>query len=158
MESSSSSRPPIIASGADAASINIAENLIQNFQFSKRGSSNDEMAFYFRGNISLTIIDKLGIFSDPEDVPHGSTSLVFASKHVSASGKTCPDGTCHRQPYSRSIVGGNPEHLSFVDPFRIMEALRTLRDESAKKGLQIEVTMEATAPWSDELPDSGCVR
>src|SRR5438094_5467478 len=53
-----------------------------------------------------------------------------------------------------ALYGGNPEQLSFVDPLGIMRALGTLRDESAKKGLQIEVTMEAThhGPTSFKIP------
>src|SRR5213594_4679980 len=53
-----------------------------------------------------------------------------------------------------ALYGGNPEQLSFVDPLGIMRALGTLRDESAKKGWQIEVTMEAThhGPTSFKIP------
>ncbi len=151
---SSSSGPAIIASRADPASVNIAETLIQNFHFSKRGHPSDDVPVYSRGKVSLTMIGELGIFAKPENIPQGATSLVFASKHVSASGK--PALTVHAtgNPTREALYGGNPEQLSFVDPPRIKEALRTLRDESVKKGLQIEVSMEAThhGPTSFEIP------
>jgi D-aminoacyl-tRNA deacylase len=148
------SRPVIIASREDPASLNIAENLIQKFRFSKDDSYKGSGSLYSRDNISLKIIDELGIFANPEDIPAGTTSLVFASKHVSATGT--PALTVHTtgNPVREALFGGAPEQLAFVDPSRIKEALRVLRNESVKLGLQIEVSMEAThhGPTRFEAP------
>src|SRR6267378_62971 len=104
--------------------------------------------------MSLSIIDEPGIFAKPEIIPQGATSLVVASKHVSASGNPALAVHATGNRTHEALYGGNPEQLSFVDPLGIMRALRTLRIESAKKGLQIEVTMEAMhhGPTSFEIP------
>ena len=140
---SQSPKPAIIASRADPASANIAANLIKHFQFSKRERI-DGIATYSRDNLSLVEIEEPGIYAKPGDIPRDATTLIFASKHVSSSGK--PALTVHTtgNPTREALYGGNPEQLSFVDPARIKIALRALRDESTKAGLGIEITMEAT--------------
>jgi D-aminoacyl-tRNA deacylase len=147
------SRPVIIASRADAAATNIAQNLVKHFQFS-RNETSPHRAVYSKGNLSLVEITEPGIYAKPGDVPQEATTLIFASKHVSSSGK--PALTVHAtgNPTREALYGGIPEQLSFVDPPRIKFALRTLKDESAKAGLEIEITIEAThhGPTSFEIP------
>jgi D-aminoacyl-tRNA deacylase len=147
------SRPVIISSRADPASINIAQNLIKHFQFS-RNETSPHGATYSRDNLSLVEIEEPGIYSKPGDIPRAATTLIFASKHVSSSGK--PALTVHTtgNPTREALYGGNPEELSYVDPPRIKNALRALRDESRKRELDIEITMEAThhGPTSFEIP------
>jgi D-aminoacyl-tRNA deacylase len=147
------SRPVIISSRADPASTNIAQNLIKHFQFS-RNKTSPHGPTYSRDNLSLIEIEEPGIYSKPGDIPRAATTLIFASKHVSLSGK--PALTVHTtgNPTREALYGGNPEQLSHVDPLRIKSALRALRDESAKHGLDIEITMEAThhGPTSFETP------
>jgi D-aminoacyl-tRNA deacylase len=63
---------------------------------------------------------------------------------VSSSGK--PALTVHTtgNPTREALYGGSPEQLSYVDPLKVKKALHALKDESAKQGLDIEITMEAT--------------
>jgi D-aminoacyl-tRNA deacylase len=147
-------RPNIIASRADPASTNIAEKLIKNLHFSKEETLARGITIYSKGNLSLVEIGEPGIYAKPGDIPREATTLIFASKHVSSSGK--PALTVHTtgNPTCEALYGGNPEQLSYVDPLRIRNALRALRDESAKHGLDIEITMEAThhGPTCFETP------
>ena len=151
---SHTSKPVIIASRADPASTNIAENLIKHFQFEKKEISTPGTRIYSKSNLSLVEIQELGIYAKPEDIPRDATTLIFASKHVSSSGK--PALTVHTtgNPTREALYGGNPEQLSFVDPARIKTALRVMKEESARAGLDIEITMEAThhGPTSFEIP------
>lgn len=150
---SRNSKPVIISSRSDPASTNIAENLIKHFHFSKQPTSRGT-AVYTLENLSLVEIQDQGIHARQTDVPLDATTVIFASKHVSSSGK--PALTVHTtgNPTHEALYGGNPEQLSFVDPARIKAALRTLKDESAKSGLEIEISMEAThhGPTSFEVP------
>ena len=147
-------KPVIVSSRADPASINIAENLIKHFQFSKRETSSRGTKIYTSDHLTLVEIEEPGIYAKPSDIPNEATTLVFASKHVSSSGK--PALTVHTtgNPTREALYGGNPEQLSFADPTRIKTALTALRNESAKAGLEIEITMEAThhGPTSFKAP------
>jgi D-aminoacyl-tRNA deacylase len=147
------SRPVIIASRADPASANIAQNLIKHFQFSRIENS-PYGTIYSKDNLSLVEIVEPGIYAKLGDVPREATTLIFASKHVSSSGK--PALTVHTtgNPTREALYGGTPEQLSYVDPLRVKNALRALRDESGRRGRDIETTMEAThhGPTSFEIP------
>ena len=122
---SRTSKPLIIASRADPASINIAANLIKRFQFSKTEASVNGTTIYSRDNLSLIEIEEPGIYAQPGDIPRDATTLTFASKHVSSSDK--PALTVHTtgNPTPEALYGGNPEQLSIVDPSRIKTALQT---------------------------------
>lgn len=148
------SKSVIVASLADPASTNIAENLIKLFQFEKKEASTPNTRIYSKGNLSLVEIEELGIYATSRDIPPEATTLIFASKHVSSSGK--PALTVHTtgNPTREALYGGNPEQLSFVDPARIKTALRAMKDEAARAGLEIEITMEAThhGPTNFKIP------
>ena len=151
---SDTSKPVIIASRADPASTNIAESLIRRFQFEEKGASTPETRLYSMGSLTLLEIEEPGIFATSREIPPEATTLIFASKHVSSSGK--PALTVHTtgNPTREALYGGIPEQLSFVDPARIKTALRAMKDEAARAGLQIEITMEAThhGPTNFEIP------
>ena len=70
--------------------------------------------------------------------------IVFASKHVSTSGK--PALTVHATGNltSKAEFGGRPEEISQVDPTIIRRVLRRLAEDVSGAGLDIDVTMEAT--------------
>ncbi len=138
------SRPVIVSSRADPASINIAENLIRRFHFSTDDLAKASSVTYSRENVTLVEIDELGIYACPQQVPEQATSIIFVSKHVSSSGK--PALTVHTtgNPTREALYGGEPEQLSFVDPAMIKKALRSLREQTIDRGLDTEVTMEAT--------------
>ena len=148
------SKPVIIASRADPASTNIAERLIKRFQFEEEETSTSGTRFYTKGSISLVQIEEPGIYATSRDIPPEATTLIFASKHVSSSGK--PALTVHTtgNPTREALYGGNPEQLSFVDPANIKTALRAMKSEAARADLEIEITMEAThhGPTGFEIP------
>ena len=141
-------------SRADPASTNIAENLIKHLHFSKSETSDPGTRVHSKSNLLLVEIDEPGIYAKRTDIPREATTLIFASKHVSSRGK--PALTVHAtgNPTREALYGGIPEHLSYVDPPRIKNALHTLRDESVERGLEMENTMEAThhGPTSFEIP------
>ena len=131
----------IVSSRRDPASSNIAQALITKNGFAK---SDEGIEIYSKGNIRLVLLEKLGIYAEPNDVPSGVSSTIFVSKHVSSSGT--PALTVHATGNltKEAKFGGNPEEVAYVDPSIIRRTLRTLKAEVLRKGIQIEVTMEAT--------------
>lgn len=146
------SRPIIVASKTDPASLNIAQTLISQHSFTQ--TSQDPIPTYSNGNVNLVIIEKECIYAIPDDIPTSGSTIVFASKHVSAAGK--PALTVHATGNltSEAEFGGRPGEVSHVEPFRIRQALRILNEESARNNLQIEITMETThhGPTSFRVP------
>ena len=136
------SRPIIVASKADPASLNIAQTLISQHGFTLVDGNSDST--YTNGTATLVIIERECIYAQPADIPAGASTIIFASKHVSAKGK--PALTVHATGNltSQAEFGGRSREVSFVEPFRIGNALRTLTHESARNKRDIEITVEAT--------------
>ena len=99
-------------------------------------------------------MDKLCIYAAPDELPKDIDSIIFASKHVSSTGK--PALTVHTTGNltTSADFGGNPEEVSYVDPTIVRRILRGLRDGASKNGLDVDVTMEAThhGPTSFSCP------
>ncbi len=150
---SSSSRHVIVASRADPASVNIAANLKELFHFSEPKQTG-LAGVYANDSVSPVEIEEPGIFVRPNGVSLSASQLIFASNHVSSSGT--PARTVHAtgNPTREALYGGSPEQLSQVDPRAIKEALRSLKNEALKRGLEIEITMEAThhGPTGFDIP------
>jgi D-aminoacyl-tRNA deacylase len=140
----------IVSSAADPASQNITRNLILHHGFVK----DEESSSYLKGNVRLVEIGKICVYAEPSDLPANYDSIIFASKHVSSTGR--PALTVHTTGNldSRVEFGGRPLEVSHVDPTMIRKALRALRDGVTKAGLDIDVTMEAThhGPTSFQSP------
>lgn len=130
----------IVSSNKDPASQNIAHSLIAKHGF----ESHDKGTTYLKGNVRMVILDKPAIFIEPGDAVDDGRPIVFASKHVSTSGR--PALTVHATGNltSKAEFGGTPEEVSFVDPTIVRRVLRTLSREVSAGGLDIDVTMEAT--------------
>jgi len=142
----------IVSSTQDLASQNIAENLVAKHGFSQ---STPGGGFAHRDHsIRLVTVEKPCIYIEPTDLLGNFSSIIFASKHVSAANR--PAMTVHATGNltKNAEFGGRPEELSFVDPARIQRALRRLRDGVVEVGLEIDVTMEAThhGPTSFPIP------
>jgi len=148
------SRPIIVASKIDAASLNIPQTLISQHGFTE--TSQHQIPTYSNGNVNLMVIEKECIYAEPGDIPISGSTIIFASKHVSAAGK--PALTVHATGNltSQAEFGGRPGEVSQVEPFRIVQALRTLKQESARNNEQIEVTMEATHHGPTSFPVPVC--
>jgi D-aminoacyl-tRNA deacylase len=142
----------IVASTQDPASKNIAENLIEHHGFT--ATHNDQILIQNEHKIRLVILDKPCIYTDVNDLPSDVSSIIFASKHVSSANK--PALTVHATGNLRSTAqfGGKPEEVSFVDASIVRRALRGLSTGVGARGLEIDVTMEAThhGPTSFEVP------
>jgi D-aminoacyl-tRNA deacylase len=132
----------IVSSRNDPASWNIAQTLITKVGFEKEPGQKIET--YSKGNVRLLVLEKLGIYTEPSEIPADVVTTIFVSKHVSSSGR--PALTVHTTGNltKEAKFGGNPEEVSFVNPSIIRGALRVLKAGLSHAGVQIEVTMEAT--------------
>ncbi len=146
------SRPIIVGSKADPASLNIAQTLITQHGFIK--VDGPSAPTYASGKVTLVIIERECIYAEPADIPEDGSTIIFASKHVSVKGR--PALTVHATGNltSEAEFGGMAREVSYVEPFRIGKALRTLTQESARHNRHIEITMEAThhGPTSFQVP------
>lgn len=137
-----SSSPIIVSSRNDPASWNIAQALITKTGFKREPGQKIET--YSKGDVRLIVLEKLGIYTDPSEIPADVGTTIFVSKHVSASGRAALTVHTTGNLTKEAKFGGNPEEVSRVDPSIIRHALRALKVGVAEAGLQIEVTMEAT--------------
>jgi D-aminoacyl-tRNA deacylase len=132
----------IVSSRRDAASSNIAQALITKNGFEQK--SGQRIETYLKDNIRLVMLEKLGIYTEPSDIPSDASTTIFVSKHVSSSGR--PALTVHATGNltKEAKFGGNPEEVSHVDPSIIRRSLRALKAGVSREGVQIDVKMEAT--------------
>ena len=132
----------IVSSRRDSASANIARALITKNGFEQGPGHGIET--YSKDNIRLVMLEKLGIYAEPSDIPSDASTTIFVSKHVSSSGR--PALTVHATGNltKEAKFGGNPEEVSYVDPSIIRSTLRALKAGVSQEGVQIDLTMEAT--------------
>ncbi len=148
--------PVIVASKSDPASLNIAQNLIKHHNFSIVGPPDRTPSIYRSQDVELVMVEKEGIYVQPEDLPVKASSIIFASKHRSST--NTPALTVHATGNLNRTAryGGSPEEISRVEPFRIREALSALSREVNSANLRIEVTMEATHHGPTSFPVPVC--
>jgi D-aminoacyl-tRNA deacylase len=144
----------IVSSRSDPASWNIAQALMTKIGFKQEPGQRIDT--YSKGNLRLLVLDKLGIFTDPNDIPSDVATTIFVSKHVSSSGRAALTVHTTGNLTKEAKFGGNPEEVSYVDPSIIRRALRALKAEVSQAGVQIEVTMEATHHGPTNLPMPVC--
>ena len=132
----------IISSRGDPASWNIAQALITKIGFKQEPGQ--KVDTYSKGNLRLLVLEKLGIFADPNDIPSDVAATIFLSKHVSSSGRAALTVHTTGNLTKEAKFGGNPEEVSHVDPSIIRRTLKALEAGVSKAGIQIEITMEAT--------------
>ncbi len=146
-------RPLIVASKKDQASLNIAQNLITKHGFTET-HTNSKGTSYESNKIRLILVEKQGIFINPEDLPTDASSIIFASKHVSATGR--PALTVHATGNLNNSAKfcGRPQEVSYVAPSMIKRALVALANDAKSANLKIETVMEAThhGPTSFQVP------
>src|SRR5260370_14689980 len=131
-----------VSSRSDPASWNIAQALITKIGFKQE--SGQEIETYSKENMGIVVLEKLGIFVEPDEIPANVSSAIFVSKHVSSSGRAALTVHATGNVTKEAKFGGYPEEVSYVNPSIIRRALRALKAGVAKAGVQIEVTMEAT--------------
>jgi D-aminoacyl-tRNA deacylase len=132
----------IVSSNRDPASSNIAQALITKNGFKQE--SGQEIETYSKDNMRLVVLEKLGIFVEPDDIPPNVSGAIFVSKHVSSSGRAALTVHATGNLTKEAKFGGNPEEVSHVDPSMIRRALQALKAGTLRAGVQIDVTMEAT--------------
>ncbi len=132
----------IVSSRGDPASWNIAQALITKIGFKQEPGQRIET--YSKGNLRLLVLEKLGIFADPNDIPPDVATAIFVSKHLSSSGRAALTVHATGNLTKEAKFGGNPEEVSHVDPSIIRRALRALKAGTLRAGVQIDITMEAT--------------
>jgi D-aminoacyl-tRNA deacylase len=132
----------IVSSNRDPASSNIAQALITKNGFKRE--SGQEIETYSKDNICLVVLEKLGIFVEPYDIPPNVSSAIFVSKHVSSSGRAALTVHATGNLTKEAKFGGYPEEVSHADPSMIRRALQALKAGTLRAGVQIDVTMEAT--------------
>ena len=146
------SQVTIVSSMQDPASQNILKSLIAKHGF--ESSTVKGVFVHPDHNVRIVTLEKQGIYVEPTDIESRGSSILFASKHVSASNR--PAMTVHATGNlgKTSEFGGRPEEVSLVNPSMIRRALRTMNDRVVEAGLDIDVTMEAThhGPTSFDVP------
>jgi len=132
----------IVSSRRDPASANIARALVTKNGFEQGPGHGIET--YSKDNVHLVMLEKLGIYAEPSDIPSDASTAIFVSKHVSSSGR--PALTVHATGNltKEAKFGGDPEEVSQVDPLIIRRTLRALKAGVSQAGVQIDITMEAT--------------
>lgn len=152
-----SQRALIVASRTDQASLNIAQNIIQQAGFIKQETLSPWEGYTSKNlQAGLVIIGKELIHVKPPDLPEDSGPTVFVSKHRSST--DTPALTVHATGNltGEALYGGRPEEVSLVEPFRVQAALSSMSGEVKRLGLRIEVTMEATHHGPTNLPVPVC--
>lgn len=131
----------ILASSKDSAARNIAERLLELFDFEKSPELNN---LYVSKDTLLTIVD--GESTKLTRLPVNADELIVASRHVSEAGK--PSLTTH--------VPGELERqeLALASPPTIKSALKELLVARDELGLLHEVSLEPThhGPTKLEIP------
>jgi D-aminoacyl-tRNA deacylase len=132
----------IVSSRVDPASWNIAQALITKIGLEQEPGQRIDT--FSKGNLRLLVLDMLGIFADPHDIPSDVAAAIFVSKHVSSSGRAALTVHTTGNLTKEAKFGGNPEEVSHVDPSIIRHTLNALKSGVSHAGVQIDVTMEAT--------------
>jgi len=76
-----------VASNSDPASLNIAENIIKEFQLIERDDET-EFKVFERGEFKLLYINEESIFLDRLKIDYDADLLIVLSKHLSSEGLT----------------------------------------------------------------------
>src|SRR5258708_7974913 len=104
----------IVSSKSDPASSNIAQALITKNGFKQE--SGQEIETYSKDNMRLVVLEKLGIFVEPDDIPPNVTSAIFVSKHVSSSGRAALTVHTTGNSTKEAKLRRNPATVSHTDP------------------------------------------
>src|SRR2546427_6123708 len=142
----------IVSSRSDPASWNIAQALITKIGFKQEPGQRIDT--YSKGNLRLLVLEKLGIFADPNDIPSDVATAIFVSKHVSSSGRAALTVHTTGNLTKEAKFGGNPEEVSYVNSSIIRQALRALKAGASAARVQIEETMVVNhhGPNSPSMP------
>ena len=132
----------IVVSKPNAASMNIAQRFIENFEWNKTGKIFDGEPIRKHGNLELVFTDTLHVFADNVD-SISTDFFVFVSSHKSAAGK--PSLTCHPiGNWGKAELGGKDKSLVPTSAFLLRNYLLKLEEKKQQQNLAFEVTLECT--------------
>ncbi|MHC1604562.1 MAG: D-aminoacyl-tRNA deacylase [Candidatus Methanofastidiosia archaeon] len=131
----------VAASFQDPAGKNIAQNLIDHFNFDKINNKTYENK---EKNAMLVILKERTIYADfLEKRYRGIDAIFFVSKH--ASKKDIPTLTTHTPGnFNQALYGGKEKELCISNPSAQKIALQVMQEEKEKEDLDFGVSLEAT--------------
>jgi D-aminoacyl-tRNA deacylase len=134
--------PTIIASKPNAASMNIASRLLENFEWKETGRSFDNAPILKHGSIEFAFTETLHVFAD-NVASLDSDCFVFVSSHKSEAGKptlsTHPVGN-----WGKAGLGGRDATLVPTSPAILKNFLLGLQEKKEQQNLPFEVSLECS--------------
>jgi len=129
----------ILASKKDAAGTNIANHLVELFDFDK--TQKDQ--YHFKDCI-LALIERDSVYAEFAEKEFDEIDfIIFASRHSSEAG--VPSLTAHTPGnFGSADYGGSPGEICFSNPTAQKVALKELQAQKEELNLDFEVSMEAT--------------
>jgi D-aminoacyl-tRNA deacylase len=129
----------ILASKQDAAGMNIADNLIELYDFDK---IKEDVYLYKDCILHITKTDS--VYTEyPEKNYDDIDFIIFASRHSSEAG--VPSLTAHTPGnFGSADYGGHPEEICISNPVAQKLALKELHNQNKDLAIDFEVSMEAT--------------
>lgn len=129
----------ILASKQDAAGMNIANHLIDLYDFDKIKKD-----VYQYKECILHIIETDSVYTEfPEKKYDDTDFIIFASRHSSKAG--IPSLTAHTPGnFGSADYGGQPEKICKSNPVAQKLALKELHAQNEELSIDFEVSMEAT--------------
>jgi len=138
----------VAASNKDAAGINIANNVLKNYPFTKTSQTFQESPIYTaqinRKHVNLIRLKEETVYAQKllESFPDPDL-VVFLSRHSSQSGK--PTLSVHTPGnFAEAKLGGLPRTLSVCPAAAMRNALKSLQQFKTEMELDYEVSYECT--------------
>ena len=138
----------IVASNKDTASLNIKQQILNNYPFNKTAAPFQQNPIYTAGingkNLTLVTLSQESVNAQnlPESFPEAKL-IVFISRHNSASGK--PTLSVHTPGnFAEAELGGLPRTVSVSPATAMRDALKALLRYKEELSLDYEVSYEVT--------------
>lgn len=133
----------LVASKEDVAGRNIAEYIINRFEFAKTGNTFDDMPTFRKGPLLLVWTSKELIHADHLEGRFDNDFYVFLSKHRSERGIAALTAHTTGNFGSKTPLGGRPKEIAWTYPSLLKQYMKNLYKESDKVR-SYQVTTEAT--------------
>ena len=142
----------IVASQNDPASMNIAERLIENYNFKETERKHCGQPVLEHDRVLLIHNDVDSVYVKDIDREFQADSVIFVSRHSSESGQRSLTVHTTGNPSNSAELGGQPRSLAWVDPRRMKSALLMLKWKAREIGLdEYSISLEATHHGPTEL-------
>lgn len=138
----------IIASKKDSASLNIKEQILNNYLFQETANTFNQSPLYTKkiGQHEVTLVTLSDESVKNQDLSTdfpNTTLIIFISRHSSKSGR--PTLSVHAPGnFGDSELGGIPKKLSIAPAFAMQTALKALNLSKLKLKLNYDVSYECT--------------